>query len=110
MFTVKFVGGSKKSFLTEQIQVDKSDISVNNLLDLLAELKPQNTPQLDADNILIAINGVDCSALDGKLTRIKKDDVVSIIPVIHGGSSDSIQFEICRKQILVVEIKGRKNY
>ena len=109
MFTVKFVGGAKKSFLTEQLEIDKSDISVQELLNLLLELKPVDSPKLDTENILIAINGVDSSAIDGKYTKIKNNDLISIIPVIHGGASKKITFQSSKKQIQVVEIKGQKS-
>ena len=109
MFTVKFVGGARKSFLTEQLKIDKSDISIQELIDLLLALKPADSPKLDTDNILIAINGLDSSAIDGKYTKIKNNDLVSIIPVIHGGSLKKITFENSRKQIQVIEIKGQKS-
>lgn len=109
MFTVKFVGGAKKSFLTEQLKIDKSDISIQELIDLLLALKPADSPKLDTDNILIAINGSDSSAMDGKYTKIKNNDLVSIIPVIHGGSLKKITFENSKKQIQVIEIKGQKS-
>jgi tRNA threonylcarbamoyladenosine modification (KEOPS) complex Cgi121 subunit/molybdopterin converting factor small subunit len=109
MFTVKFVGGARKSFLTEQLKIDKSDISIQELINLLLELKPTDSPKLDTDNILIAINGSDSSAMDGKYTKIKNNDLVSIIPVIHGGSLKKITFENSKKQIQVIEIKGQKS-
>ncbi len=109
MFVVKFVGGAKKSFPCGQLSVDKSDVSIMDLLDLLAELKPADSPELDTENILIAINGSDSSAMDGKHTIIKNDDVVSIIPVIHGGSSKKIVFEYAGKKIQVIAIKGQKS-
>jgi len=34
MITVKLVGGAKTSFSTEQLQIDKSDISIQELIDL----------------------------------------------------------------------------
>jgi len=59
MISVKFVGGAKKSFPEEQLHIDKSDIPVQELLDLILKLKSANSPELDTKNILIAINGVD---------------------------------------------------
>ena len=109
MFIVKFVGGAKKSFLTEQLKIDKSDITIQELIDLLLELKPVDLPKLDTDNVLIAINGADSSAMNGKSTIIKNNDLVSIIPVIHGGTSKKITFEYSKKQIQVIEIKGQKS-
>ena len=98
MITVKFVGGAKKSFLSEQLIINESDITIQKLLDLLLEQKPDNTPDLDTQNILIAINGTDSSAMDGKSTKIKNNDLVSIIPVIHGGSSKKLSFEILKNK------------
>jgi len=109
MITVKFVGGAKKSFLTEQLKIEKSNISINELLDLLLKLKPDDSIKFDTENILIAINGVDSSAMDGKFTLIRNNDLVNIIPIIHGGSSEKLVFEIANKQIQIIEIKGQKS-
>ncbi len=108
MITIKFFGGTKKSFLTGQLQIDKSDISIQELVDLLLESKPANTPDLDAENILIAINGTDSSALEGKSTRVKNNDLVSIIPIIHGGSPKKLVFQVLKKQIQAIEIMGQQ--
>ena len=107
MIMIKLVGGAKKSFSTDELKIDKSDITIQELLDLLLNLKPVDTPNLDVENILIAINGADSSAMDGKNTKIKNNDVVSIIPVIHGGSSKRLMLNISNKLIQVVEIKGQ---
>ena len=108
MVSVKLVGGAKKSFSTDQLELDFDDITIQNLLEKLVEIKPENTPTLDTNNILIAINGVDSSALDGKETRIKNSDLVSIIPVIHGGSNKKIVISSEKKLVQIVEIKGSK--
>lgn len=97
MIFIKFVGGAKKSFSSEQLSIDKSDISIQELLTLLLELQPANTPKLDTDNILIAINGYDSSAMEGRSTKIKNNDLVSIIPLIHGGSSKKVIFTMLKK-------------
>ena len=108
MITIKLVGGAKKSFNSEQLQIEKSDLSVNELLEHLLKIKPSNTSELDIENLLIAINGSDSSAMDGRNTIISDGDVVSIIPVIHGGSSKKLTFEIDKKQIHIIEIRGQK--
>lgn len=109
MFTVKFVGGAKKSFPIGYLEIDKSDITIQELISLLPELKPENSPELDTENVLIAINGADSSAMDGNLTKIRNNDLVSIIPIIHGGSPKKFTFEFSKKQIQVMEIKGQKS-
>ena len=108
MIAVKLLGGAKKSFNSEQFQIEKSEISVNELLEHLLKIKPNNTSELDIENILIAIIGSDSSAMNGKDTIISDGDIVSIIPVIHGGSSKKLTFEIEKKQIHIIEIRGQK--
>ncbi|MEK0347316.1 MAG: KEOPS complex subunit Cgi121 [Nitrosopumilus sp.] len=108
MITVKLVGGAKKSFSTEQLHIDKSNISNQELLDLMLRLKSADIPVLASGNIFIAINGPDSSAMEGKSTIIKNNDLVSIIPVIHGGSSKKLTFQVLKKQIQIIEIIGQK--
>ncbi|MGD8707921.1 MAG: KEOPS complex subunit Cgi121 [Nitrosopumilaceae archaeon] len=108
MVIVKLVGGAKKSFDKDQLELDAANITLEKLLELVQELKPQDTPSLDVNNILVAINGADSSAREGLQTVIKNDDLVSIIPVIHGGASKKITIKNGRKLIQVVEIKGDK--
>ena len=108
MITIKLIGGAKKSFNSDQLQIDKFDISVNELLQLLLKTKPENTSEFDVENILIAINGSDSSAMNGKNTIVHDGDIVSIIPVIHGGSPKKLFFDIDNKQIQILEIHGQK--
>lgn len=105
---IKLIGGAKKSFFTDKLEINKSNITINELLDLLLALKPVNAPNLDVENMLIAINGIDSSALEGKITKIKNDDVVSIIPIIHGGSPKRLLFNLSNQLIQVIEIQGQK--
>jgi len=108
MVTIKLVGGAKKLFSTDQLELDIDDITIEKLLEKLLEIKPKNTPTFDTNNILVAVNGADSSAMEGKLTRIKNSDLISIIPVIHGGSNKKIVIATGRKLIQIVEIKGNK--
>jgi tRNA threonylcarbamoyladenosine modification (KEOPS) complex Cgi121 subunit/molybdopterin converting factor small subunit len=108
MVTIKLVGGAKKLFSTDQLELDIGDITIEKLLEKLLEIKPKNTPTFDTNNILVAVNGADSSAMEGKLTRIKNTDLISIIPVIHGGSNKKIVIATGRKLIQIVEIKGNK--
>lgn len=109
MIQVKFFGGAKKSFPSESLEIDKYNISLEELLSLVLQEKPQSTPTLDVENILMAVNGVDSSALRGRSTILKDNDVVSIIPIIHGGSSKSLWLTMLKRHILTVEIQGKKS-
>ena len=108
MVTVKFVGGAKKSFSTDQLELDINDVTIEKLLELLLEIQPKNTPTFDTNNILIAVNGADSSTMEGKMTLIKNSDLISIIPVIHGGSNKKIVITTVKKLIQIVEIKGNR--
>jgi len=108
MVTVKFVGGAKKSFSNSQLEINVDNITIEKLLELILHLKPKNTPSLDTNNILVAVNGADSSAMGGKMTLIKNSDLVSIIPIIHGGSNKKIILKIGKKLVQVTEIKGNK--
>ncbi|HSD05382.1 MAG TPA: KEOPS complex subunit Cgi121 [Nitrosopumilaceae archaeon] len=106
MITVKLLGGAKKSLSADKIEFEKDDSTVSELLDLLQNKIEKNMPPLDMENMLVAVNGVDSSALDGFATKLKNGDIVTIIPVIHGGSTKRIRFEISNKTIDLLEIKA----
>ena len=107
MIKVKLFGVAKKSLSADKISIDKNNLTITELLDYLQKTKPENTPKLDVNNLLIAVNGVDSSALDGKITKLKNDDVVSIIPIIHGGSSKTT-FQISKSFVELLHIKLNK--
>ena len=107
MIIVKFLGGAKKSFNSEKLEISESDISLAEI-EALLKRKPDLVFSFDVENILIAVNGSDSSAMEGKSTIVHDGDIVSIIPVIHGGSSKKLSFEIEKKQIHIFEILGQK--
>ncbi len=109
MIKIKLLGGSKKTFLKDELIVEANHITISALLEILQKSIPKNAPQLDIKNTLFAINGIDSSTLDGLATVVKEGDVISIIPVIHGGSVRSIQFKIFKKNIVLIEIKNDLN-
>ena len=106
MITIKLLGGAKKSFATDKLEIDNDSISVYKLLEILQEMIPKNLPHLDVKNMLIAINGVDSSSLEGLATIIKNGDVISIIPIIHGGSVKRTWFNLFKTRIELIEIKN----
>ena len=105
MIKVKFLGGAKKFFSADYIDIEKTDLTIEQLLALLIKNKPDNDNKLDRTNLLIAVNGIDSSAMDGSMTKLKSGDIVSIIPIIHGGSSRRIQFSITNSYVELFEIK-----
>lgn len=108
MITVKFLGGAKKSFSVDSINVEKTDLTIEQLLDYLLKNKPKNDNKLDVRNLLVAVNGIDSSAIDGSLTKLKNNDVVSIIPIIHGGSFRRINFKVSNSNVELFDISAKQ--
>ena len=108
MITVKLFGGAKKIFSTDQIIVNQDNLTIQELLDFFVKNKPENTNDLDTNNLLVAVNGVDSSTLGGFLAKLKTNDIVSIIPIIHGGST-RITFLVDNKTIEIFAIKKQES-
>ena len=108
MITVNFTGGAKKWFNKTQISINKDSLNIHQLLHYLADIKPENNIHIDGRNILIAVNGVDSSALSGFDTKLESDDIVNIIPIIHGGSQQRIKFKILNQNIELFEFRKNK--
>ena len=109
MITVKLLGGAKKSFSTDKIVLEKRVDTVNELITQLIEIKPKDTLEFDTKNLLIAVNGVDSSALKGYDTKLSDNDESSIIPIIHGGSR-RIQFSIDQLNVEIFDIISDKKF
>ena len=105
MITVKLLGGAKRSFSSDKISIEKNTMTVYDLLVFLKDSVSQNMPAFDVKNILVAVNGVDSSALQGTETSLKDGDVVSIIPVVHGGGKMSINFSISNYNVELARLK-----
>lgn len=104
MITVKFLGGARKSFSSDSLDLQNSQMTVSELIKHLQGIVQIGHTSLGVDNILIAINGIDSSALEGKNTLIKDGDIVSIIPLIHGGSP-KVHFQIFKTEVILIGIK-----
>ncbi|RNJ78776.1 MAG: thiamine biosynthesis protein ThiS [Nitrosopumilus sp. H8] len=102
MITIKPVGGAKKSLGTDEIRLE-SGVTITEMLDALAGMVPDRAPELDTDNVLVAVNGADSSAMNGRNTVLNDGDKVSIIPVIHGGSQNAT-LQILQRHVLVTRV------
>lgn len=108
MITVKLFGGAKKIFSTDQITVTQDNLTIQDLLDFLVKNKPENTNDLDTNNLLVAVNGVDSSTMGGFSAKLKANDTVSIIPIIHGGST-RIKFLVDNKTVEIFAMKKQES-
>ena len=79
MITVNFIGGARKSFQTDSLEITQNIDTISEMISHLISKKPENTPDFDGKNLLIAVNGVDSSALAGNNTHLNSGDIVNII-------------------------------
>lgn len=85
MITVKPCGFLSRA-LGKVVEMGDELVTVERLLATLQDRMPPNDePPLSRANTLIAVNGVEISALNGEETRLSHGDVVTLIPVSHGG-------------------------
>jgi len=110
LITVKLLGGAKKSFSTDKIILEQNVSTINELISHLMQIKPKDTLEFDTNNLLIAVNGVDSSALQGYDTKLNGNDEISIIPIIHGGSSRRIQFSVAQSNVEMFDILFDKRF
>ena len=80
MIIVNFTGGAKKWFNQPELTVEKNNLSIQELLEYLIEIKPQDSISFDDKNLLVAVNGIDSSALSGFQTKLKQNDVINAAP------------------------------
>ena len=104
------MGGVKKSFSTENLTIEKNTLTINQLISHLIEIKPKDTLEFDTKNLLIAVNGIDSSSLQGYDTKLNDNDIVSIIPIIHGGAYTRKQFTIMKSNIEIFQISNNNKF
>ncbi len=102
--TVRLFGSLKKYFSADELQINNI-ADINSLIIYLIKIKPKNSPEIDFNNMIIAINGTDSNTLQGKITKLNTNDIVSIIPIIHGGDiNNRIQFKILGYFVELIEV------
>jgi hypothetical protein len=84
LITINLLGGAKKIIGASSIVFYRPTASISEILAFLQEnaLEPKI---LDSNNLLIAVNGIESSALSGNDTVAKIGDIITIVSVVHGG-------------------------
>lgn len=84
MIVVKVFGGLAQGLGTDQVNVEADELTVTSLISIL-ESKRRSGDAIRQSGLLVFVNNVEVSALDGPQTLVKEGDKVTIIPVAHGG-------------------------
>ena len=109
LITIKLMGNLKKTFSNDLFTFERKNSTLQQVIDYLIKYQSENN-NFDGKNVMIAVNGRDSSALDGLETTVKSGDIVTIIPIIHGGKSTRMQFRVAQKIIEVFEISKSMKY
>ena len=84
LITINMFGGAKKIVGTSSLVFNRSVASISEILEFIQK-NAVESKILDVNNILIAVNGIESSALSGNDTIAKTGDVITIVSVVHGG-------------------------
>jgi tRNA threonylcarbamoyladenosine modification (KEOPS) complex Cgi121 subunit/molybdopterin converting factor small subunit len=85
MISIRLLGGAKKAVGRPSVDFDKPSASVGEILQFLSGISA-DPRLLQTNNLIVAVNGVDSAALDGKQTVAKSGDTVTVVTVVHGGA------------------------
>ena len=84
MIDIKLLGGVKKAVGRSTLILDRHVASISEILKFLKD-NVGESKNLDADNILVTINGADSSMLSRDENIVKTGDTVTIVTIVHGG-------------------------
>lgn len=64
---------------------EKNPASINEIVSFMNRVALSPEAKLKRDNILMVVNGVDSSVLNADELLVQDGDVVTVVPVVHGG-------------------------
>jgi len=81
MIKLRFLGHLAAQF-NDEMELQEEKVSIAELLN---RLNRKSGAKITRANTLILVNGVEVSALKGDETEVKDGDLVTLIPITHGG-------------------------
>ena len=82
---VILIGHLKKLFKRNEIVLQEDIQDISELLNHLDKLKNNTKVTVNRENTLIFVNEVEISALEDLRTKLKGNDIITLVPVTHGG-------------------------
>ena len=92
MITIELLGGARKSFPDGAPQISGDTIGLDEALRRVCAAVPKGAAPLDLKNSLVALNGIDSSAL--REASVHDGDTITIIPIVHGGQGTRVTSEV----------------
>jgi sulfur-carrier protein len=84
MIKLELLGGVKRAVGRSSVILEEASLPISEILMLLRR-NVKEPGVLTLNNILVAVNGVESSSLDGNDTVVESGDTVTIVTVAHGG-------------------------
>jgi sulfur-carrier protein len=84
MIKLELLGGARKAVGRSSVILEEASLPISEILMRLRR-NVREPGVLTLDNILVAVNGVESSSLDGTSTVVESGDIVTIVTVAHGG-------------------------
>lgn len=85
MILIRLLGSCKKIIGCSSLAYEKHPTSINEIVSYLDKSASANGTDFSPDNILVVVNGVDSSILDANESLVQDGDIVTVVPIIHGG-------------------------
>lgn len=85
MILIRFIGNCKKVVGHSSLVYEKNPASINEIVSFMNRVALSPETKLKRDNILMVVNGVDSSVLNADELLVQDGDVVTVVPVVHGG-------------------------
>jgi len=82
---IRLLGSYKKAMGCSSLELKKRSASINEIVSFLGRYVSRYDSDFRRDNFLIVVNGIDSSLLDTNESLVKDGDIVTVIPIIHGG-------------------------
>jgi molybdopterin converting factor small subunit len=84
MIKLELLGGVKKAVGKPSVILEQASLSISEIL-MLLQRNVKEPRVLTPNNILVAVNGIESSSLNGTNTVVESGDTVTIVTVAHGG-------------------------
>jgi molybdopterin converting factor small subunit len=84
MISIKLLGGAKRALGKDRLDIEKQSAKLHDIVEMLRSMS-SNGNIFNSNNLLIVVNGVESSMLGGLDATVNDGDVISIVPVVHGG-------------------------
>jgi molybdopterin converting factor small subunit len=85
LILIRLLGRYKKVMGCSSLKYKKHPASINEIVSFLDGSASGYNTVFKRDNFLIVVNGIDSSLLDANESLVRDGDIVTVIPIIHGG-------------------------